>query len=50
MAAQLTSDSNGTGGAILWDAYVLYDAERDVPPDQPGCSIGAAPSSPRVTR
>lgn len=24
MQPQLTSDSNGTGGAILWDSYLLY--------------------------
>ncbi len=25
MKAQLTTDSNGTGGEILWDSYLLYD-------------------------
>jgi hypothetical protein len=27
MQAQLTSDSNGTGGDILWDSYLLYGPE-----------------------
>lgn len=26
MQAQLTPDSNGTGGAILWDSYLLFGA------------------------
>ncbi len=25
MKAQLTADSKGTGGEILWDSYLLYD-------------------------
>ena len=24
LQSQLTSDSNGTGGAVLWDSYLLY--------------------------
>jgi hypothetical protein len=33
--AQLTSDSNGTGGAVLWDSYLLYrpEAKWDAFPD-----------------
>lgn len=27
MQPKLTADSNGTGGAVLWDAYLLYDPE-----------------------